>query len=72
MIWALCCSNHLTLIPCLPLKGGWCEVCDTKIKDLIAAISANGKDLAAATKIREDEESPLLGAVLSMGGNIHK
>merc|ERR1719478_762117 len=33
------------------------EVCDTKIKELIAAISANGKDLAAATKIREDEEA---------------
>jgi hypothetical protein len=33
------------------------EVCDTKIKDLVAAISANGKDLAAATKIREDEEA---------------
>jgi chromosome segregation ATPase len=33
------------------------EVCDTKIKDLVAAISANGKDLAAATKIRKDEEA---------------
>jgi hypothetical protein len=33
------------------------EVCDTKISELVAAISENGKDLAAATKIRNDEES---------------
>jgi len=33
------------------------EVCDTKIKELVAAIAANGKDLAAATKIRNDEEA---------------
>jgi len=31
------------------------DVCDAKIKGLVAAISANGKDLAAATKIRNDE-----------------
>merc|ERR1719253_103175 len=31
------------------------DVCDAKIKALVAAISANGKDLAAATKIRNDE-----------------
>jgi septal ring factor EnvC (AmiA/AmiB activator) len=33
------------------------EVCDTKISDLVAAISANSKDLDAATKIRADEEA---------------
>jgi hypothetical protein len=33
------------------------EVCDTKIAELVTAISENGKDLAAATKIRNDEES---------------
>jgi hypothetical protein len=33
------------------------EVADAKIKDLVTAISENGKDLAAATKIRKDEES---------------
>jgi hypothetical protein len=32
-------------------------VCDSKIGELVAAISANGKDLAAATKIRQDEEA---------------
>jgi len=31
------------------------SVCDSKIADLIEAISSNGKDLAAATKIRKDE-----------------
>jgi len=33
------------------------EVCDTKINELVAAISANSKDLDAATKIRADEEA---------------
>merc|ERR1719253_1365409 len=33
------------------------DVSDAKIKELVAAISANGKDLAAATKIRNDEEA---------------
>jgi len=33
------------------------DVCDTKIKGLVAAIAANGKDLAAATKIRNDESA---------------
>merc|ERR1719183_800341 len=33
------------------------EVCDTKIGDLVEAISANSKDLATATKIRNEEAS---------------
>jgi len=32
------------------------EVCDTNIADLVKAISENGKDLSAATKIRKEEE----------------
>jgi chromosome segregation ATPase len=31
------------------------DVADTRIKELVAAIAANGKDLAAATKIRNEE-----------------
>jgi len=33
------------------------DVSDAKVKALVAAIAANGKDLAAATKIRNDEAS---------------
>ena len=55
------------------------EVCDTKIKDLVAAISANEKDLAAATKIRSDEEAvftkndaELVDVIKTIGGAISK
>jgi hypothetical protein len=33
------------------------SVCDQKIADLVKSIAANGKDLAAATKIRADESA---------------
>ena len=55
------------------------DVCDTKIKELVAAIAANGKDLATATKIRNDEnaafnknDAELMDVVKTIGGAISK